>query len=243
MRVAIRRSTRLLPGLLVAGAKLVAALCLAAVALAAGLEAGFSRSVTPGLVRHYTGLFGAGVPARVQRWQEFVRRAPILTVADRGMPPEAALLSNVNRFFNRVAYVPDRELWRVDDYWATPAEMLSVDGADCEDYAIAKYFALRELGVPVDKLRLVYARTWQVANEAHMVLAYYETPDADPLILDNLQGRIERASDRPDLVPVYTFNDEDVLLLQQNAPALRLAPSSNRKWQALVEKLQRELTY
>lgn len=211
--------------------------------LAAGLEPGFSRSVTPGLARHYQVLFGSGVPARLGAWQQFVQRAQLQPVADRGAPAETARLSPVNRFFNDVAYMTDRELWRVDDYWATPAEMLAANGADCEDYAIAKYFTLKELGVPVSKLRLVYARSWLAADEAHMVLAFYDSPDADPLILDNLQGGIDRAASRPDLTPVYMFNEEDVLLLQKNAPALRLGPSSNRKWLALVEKLQRELTY
>jgi len=224
-------------------AGVLAALSLAAAAPAAGPEPGFSRSVTPGLVRQYTGQFGAGVPARLRGWQDFVVRAPLRPVADRGLTGEATLLEPVNQFFNRVAPGSDRDLWNVEDYWATPAEMLSVNGGDCEDYAIAKYFALKELGVPVARLRLVYARTWHAANEAHMVLAYYESPGADPLILDNLQPGIERAASRPDLTPVYTFNDEDLVFLRQQAPTLKLASSYNRKWQMVVDKLQRELTY
>jgi predicted transglutaminase-like cysteine proteinase len=225
------------------GGAAIAASFLVAAIFAAGLEPGFSRSVTPGLVRHYAALFGPRVPAHLNGWQELVRRAQAQPVSDRDTPVEAALLAPVNRFFNRVVYATDRDLWHADDYWATPAEMLAADGADCEDYAIAKYFTLKELGVPVSKLRLVYARTWLAANEAHMVLAFYDTPGADPLILDNLQAGIDRATDRPDLVPVYTFNDEDVLLLRQDAPALTVSPSSNRKWQGLVDKLRRELTY
>ncbi len=225
------------------GAGALGAIGLAAALLAAGPELGFSRSVTPGLVRHYQALFGARVPERLGGWQDFVRRARVQSPPDRGAPAEAALLAPVNRFFNRVDYANDRDLWRVDDYWATPAETVAVNGADCEDYAIAKYFTLKELGVPVSKLRLVYARSWLAADEAHMVLAYYDTPEADPLILDNLQAGIDRATSRPDLTPVYTFNDEDVLLLRGNAPSLRLGPSSNRKWGELIAHLRRELTY
>jgi len=225
-----------------AGAAFAAAIGIATI-VAAGLEPGFSRSVTPGLVRRFQALFGSGVPERLAGWQQFMRRAQLRPVADRGAPANAVQLARVNRFFNDVAYMTDRDLWHVDDYWATPAEMLAVNGADCEDYAIAKYFTLKELGVPVSKLRLVYARSWLAADEAHMVLAFYDSPDAEPLILDNLQGGIERAASRPDLTPVYMFNEEDVVLLQENAPALRLGPSSNRKWLALVERLQRELTY
>lgn len=222
----------------------VALAAFAAAVCAVQAEPGFSRSLTAGLMRHYAATIDAGAPRRLRGWQEFVRRIPVRAVADSGgAPGEPALLAPVNQFFNAVAAVADRVLWRVEDYWATPAEMLSADGADCEDYAIAKYFTLKELGVPVTKLRLVYARTWQAPNEAHMVLAYYDSPGADPLILDNLQGGIERAAQRPDLTPVYTFNDEDLLVLRGGAPALQLRPAVNRKWQLLVDKLQRELTY
>jgi predicted transglutaminase-like cysteine proteinase len=35
-----------------------------------------------------------------------------------------------------------QDLSGVEDCWATPAEMLSINGADCEDFAIDKYFTL-----------------------------------------------------------------------------------------------------
>jgi predicted transglutaminase-like cysteine proteinase len=138
--------------------------------------------------------------------------------------------------------VTDLAHWGVEDYWATPSESLGSNGADCEDYAIAKYFTLKELGVPISRLRLVYAKTWKT-QEAHLVLAYYPGADVDPLILDNLEGSIRPAADRPDLIPVYTFNDEDLLWPQAGAPTLRLSATSSRKWKDVLEKLQLELTY
>ena len=120
--------------------------------------------------------------------------------------------------------------WRVEDYWATPAEFLSSNAGDCEDYAIAKYFMLRELGVPIGRLRMVYVKSGR-SGAAHMVLAYYSAPGVDPLILDNLQRGIERASERPDLIPVYLFNDDDLEILQRGAPTSRFDAHSNRKWQ------------
>ena len=75
------------------------------------------------------------------------------------------------------------------------------------------YDSLLELGVPINKLRLVYVRaTQEVAGgggtiqQAHMVLAYYPKPNADPLVLDNLNKRILPASQRHDLSPVFSFN-------------------------------------
>ena len=66
--------------------------------------------------------------------------------------------------------------------------------------------------MPHAKLRMVYVRA-SIAGApngyvAHMVLAYYPTPEAEPLVLDNLQPGIHLASERPDLLPVFSFNAE-----------------------------------
>lgn len=217
----------------------VVSLFLAAAAIAA--ELGYSRSLTPGLIAQRERQFGTGVRQRLQGWQAFVLETAAPGESTR-QPGEDRLLRAVNRFFNRIPSVTDLAHWRVEDYWATPSESLASNGADCEDYAIAKYFTLKELGVPVSRLRLVYAKTWQ-SREAHLVLAYYPDPRSDPLILDNLQANIQSASDRPDLIPVYTFNDDDLLWPQAGAPTVRLAATSNRKWKDVLDKLQRELTY
>jgi len=213
-----------------------------AAAIAAAAEPGFSRSVTPGLVAHYERLFGRGAGGRLRGWQEFVLRTDGAPAADTKDARETQLLAPVNRFFNRVHSMTDRDLWGVEDYWATPAEMLSINGADCEDYAIAKYFTLRELGIPVSRLRLVYATTW-LSKSAHLVLAYYPGDGADPLILDNLEGRVQPAGERPDLTPVFTFNDDDVQMPQKNAPAAVYGVGSIRNWTTVLAKLQRELEY
>jgi hypothetical protein len=61
--------------------------------------------------------------------------------------------------------------------------------------------------------------------------------------MDNLEGGVRRAADRPDLIPVYMFNDDDMQFTQQGAGAARYDPLSIRKWRLLLEKLARELTY
>jgi len=125
-------------------------------------------------------------------------------------------LEDLNDFFNfYIRFDDDRRIWQQDDYWATPIETIGRGLGDCEDIAIAKYFALAAAGVPVAKLRLVYVRaTIQSFNgpaqQAHMVLAYYPTPNGEPLILDNLDTRIRPASQRSDLQPVFSFNSEAV---------------------------------
>jgi predicted transglutaminase-like cysteine proteinase len=121
-----------------------------------------------------------------------------------------AQLEAVNAFFNRrIVFRDDAAVWNEVDYWASPLELLDKGFGDCEDYAIAKYFTLVALGVPVQRLRLVYVRA-QIDGraQAHMVLAWYREPAAEPLILDNLVNSVRPASRRPDLTPVFSFNSE-----------------------------------
>ncbi|MFA9373395.1 MAG: transglutaminase-like cysteine peptidase, partial [Poseidonibacter sp.] len=106
-------------------------------------------------------------------------------------------LEKINDFFNSVRYKSDKSIYGVSDYWASPIEFLSRDKGDCEDYVIAKYFALKHLGIPTSKMFLSYVRL-QRSSEAHMVLSYYETPNSEPLILDNIRRIIYPASKRTD---------------------------------------------
>lgn len=221
-------------------AALLCAVAFAAAFAAAG-EPGFSRSVTPGLMDHFARLFGQGARGRLEGWKDFVRSSAGRVEQAPGGPGGPGQLGPVNGFFNGLPSIEDSVQWRVEDYWATPAEFLSSSGGDCEDYAIAKYFTLKELGVPVSRLRLVYATTWRT-RVAHMVLAYYSAPGADPLILDNLDGGIRPAAERPDLVPVYMFNDDDLQFAKDGAAAVRHDAQSIRKWRGVMEKLARELT-
>ncbi len=123
------------------------------------------------------------------------------------VPPDEQL-DAVNRFFNQLDFVDDMSLWGKHDYWATPLEMLVIKAGDCEDFAIAKYFTLRYLKVPDSRLRLTYVKSLKM-KKPHMVLNYY--PDSfndDSLVLDSLVGYISQASERIDLIPVYSFNSK-----------------------------------
>ncbi|MBX9754765.1 MAG: transglutaminase-like cysteine peptidase, partial [Pseudomonadaceae bacterium] len=120
--------------------------------------------------------------ARIEEWDGLINSN--LNADENGQ------LQAVNRFFNRqLRFVDDSQNWRQNDYWATPIEALVKGAGDCEDYAIAKYFTLRRLGVPSEKLRITYVKALNY-NQAHMVLTYYSSPSAVPLVLDNLIGEI-----------------------------------------------------
>ena len=147
--------------------------------------------------------FGQKASARLLYWQNIVENAK-----DK---PAHEQLEIANNFFNKVRFLSDQEHWQKEDYWATPLEMLATNGGDCEDYSIAKYFTLRELGIPDHQLKITYVKALQL-NQAHMVLAYYPKPGSEPLILDNLVNEILPASQRKDLAPVYSFNGEGLWL-------------------------------
>jgi predicted transglutaminase-like cysteine proteinase len=137
-------------------------------------------------------------------------RALRVLVAQAARADDASRLALINDFFNqRAAFAEDLDTWGVADHWTTPLELLGRGRGDCEDYAIAKYFALRAAGVPVQRLRLVYVRA-QVGGQAipHLVLAWYAHPSADPLVLDNLVPDVRAATRRGDLTPVFSFNSE-----------------------------------
>ncbi len=134
---------------------------------------------------------------------------------------EEGRLAAVNDFYNRrIQFRDDQEVWGMADYWASPLETLEKGRGDCEDYAIAKYFSLLALGLEPAKLRLVYVRAMLDGRpQAHMVLAYYAQPQAEPLILDNLQTQVRPASARGDLAPVFSFNSEGLWSGVAGAPA------------------------
>lgn len=122
----------------------------------------------------------------------------------------AQRVREVNDFINqRVQWQTDQQIWGQVDYWASPLEMFEKGRGDCEDMAMAKYFALLAEGLPESSLRLVYVRAqFQGRPQAHMVLAWYPTPQGEPWILDNIDPELKRASERPDLAPVFSFNAE-----------------------------------
>lgn len=148
-------------------------------------------------------------------------------------------LERVNEFFNRaVRFEDDQDIWGEEDYWATPLETLATGRGDCEDIAIGKYYALLAAGVPVGKLRLVYVRATINSRsgpqqQAHMVLAYYPSPTAEPLILDNLDGRIRVASRRNDLRPVFSFNSEAVWVGAAASARRDTSTGQMTRWQDL----------
>lgn len=180
-------------------------------------------------------LYGVATPQaqrRIDDWAALLKNTPAGDVRDK--------LNRVNQFFNKhLEFKDDMVVWRQQDYWATPIEFLRKGAGDCEDYAIAKYITLREMGVPASQLRITYVKALQL-NQAHMVLTWYSTPNAIPLVLDNLKDAILPATQRPDLLPVYAFNSEGMWLPQ--AGGNKRVGDSKRlsRWQDLLTRMRAE---
>ena len=204
---------------------------LACLVVAGILQADWDFTLITSKAEKLYGPLGEG-RGRINDWQRLLDEQQGKT--------EQQQLKAVNQFFNlRLRFRDDIVLWRVKDYWATPVEALFRGAGDCEDFAIAKYFSLRQLGVPSEKLRITYVKALR-QNQAHMVLTYYPQPSAIPLVLDNLIDAIEPANQRTDLVPVYAFNAEGLWLPgagggKQVGDAKRLS-----RWQDLLRKMSAE---
>ena len=175
--------------------------------------------------------FGAEYLPRFQKWTGVLQRHradPIATgrpcsgSADRicagptwsafldglGTDALSEQLIQVNRHVNETRYIQDVANWGESDRWAAPAEFFA-RGGDCEDYAIAKYFALRELGVPSERLRIVVLHDRQ-RGRTHAVLAV--TWEHRTLVLDNLRDRIVPWRELPHYLPIYSLNERSAWL-------------------------------
>lgn len=173
--------------------------------------------------------YGKEAYNRLIAWEELVR-------LDRSTS-DRSKLDKVNRFFNdKIRFANDLDVWGTQDYWATPIEFLCKSAGDCEDFAIAKYFTLKALGISDEKLRITYVKAVQY-NIHHMVLTYYSTPDAEPLVLDNLVDSINLASKRTDLVPIFSFNGSGLWMAKQRGQGRMAGSSRIRLWQDLIQKM------
>jgi predicted transglutaminase-like cysteine proteinase len=132
---------------------------------------------------------------RLDEWQQLVASL-------RGRNP-LIQLKLVNKAINQHRYIEDWANWDLADYWETPLQFLERSG-DCEDFAIAKYLALRAAGIPADAMRIVIVRD-HARQRIHAVLAAYVRGRA--LILDSLYDAIVEADAIDHYEPIYSINE------------------------------------
>ena len=110
----------------------------------------------------------------------------------------------INALVNRVHYRSDKKQYGTGDYWASPMEFFENGNGDCEDYGIAKYFALRAMGVGASHMRLIIAKDDQI-NDFHAVLSVKVGNNF--YILDNRTNRIKTDVNLSHLLPIYALNE------------------------------------
>ena len=211
--------------------RLIRSICLL-VGLCLSLFAAAQIDISTELLSRVENKYGVEGRLRVEAWKQ------LLEDPDIKILPTREKLKMVNDFFNQnIDFVDDIFLWGVEDYWATPVEFLAKGAGDCEDYAIAKYFTLKILGVPDDKLRITYVKAVEL-RQAHMVLTYFETPRSVPLVLDNIISQIKLATERKDLIPVYSFNGSGLWLAKARGSGQRVGGSQRLSlWTDLTNRM------
>ena len=128
--------------------------------------------------------------------------------------PVMEKLELTNDFLNNIPWIADSDLWKREDYWATPFETLTTFGGDCEDMAIGKYAMLRLMGIPDDSLGFAYVETHQ--KERHMVLVFKENDDSPLYVLDNQNPDVLPGPERQDLLAIYVFQNDGKLYIIDN---------------------------
>ena len=177
--------------------------------------------------------YGEKAKKRVEIWDKIIQNAKNKDILHK--------LKDVNDFWNKIRYSRDKALWGKKDYWAAPFEFLGKGAGDCEDYAIAKYFSLRKLGVPENKLRITYVKLIRKRTkfeEAHMVLTYYHKPGATPIVLDNVNKRLKLATKRRDLRPIYSFNASGLWQAKNKGrTSIKVGKNNLRNWKSMLNRI------
>lgn len=209
---------------------LLFSLCIVLLFIARTVITGENFQLDKGLLQAVERKFGKEAYKRITAWGNMIRED--LSASDREK------LEKTNHFFNsKIRFANDIDVWGVEDYWATPFEFLGKGAGDCEDFAIAKYFTLRAMGVSDEKLKITYVKALQY-NIHHMVLTYYSDPTAEPLVLDNLLDSINPAAKRTDLMPIFSFNGSGLWTAKQRGQGKGVGSSSRiRLWQDVLRKM------
>jgi predicted transglutaminase-like cysteine proteinase len=135
-----------------------------------------------------------------------------------------AQLEEANQGVNTaIHYVSDLAQFGELDRWSAPLASFATAKGDCEDYAIAKYVALREAGFPGDQLRVLLGRD-RIVQQDHAVLAAHL--DGHWLILDNRWSELRDDIADLNFTPLFAIDHAGVFLLAKPYAKLEHSPAS-----------------
>lgn len=135
-------------------------------------------------------------PCSIHEWKKLVDATRGKSFADQ--------LEIVNGWGNNHPYIEDQMNWGMEDYWSTPFEFMDISG-DCEDYAIAKYYSMKALGVPAERLRIIVLQDLNLGGIIHAVLGVYE--GSQLYILDNQSSQVKPALRIYHYRPIFGINE------------------------------------
>jgi predicted transglutaminase-like cysteine proteinase len=143
----------------------------------------------------------------------------LLAIVDAGRQRDGrARLGEINRAINlAIRAASDEAQYGETDVWASPLTTFSRGAGDCEDYAIAKFAALRLAGIAADDLRILIMRD-AVRGEDHAVAA--ARLDGRWLTLDNRRMAMVEDADIRNYRPTFVMDRDGI---RRYAPAPLLA--------------------
>lgn len=148
-------------------------------------------------------------------------------------------LEMVNFYINAFVGAYDEQTYRSEDYWASRWEFLANGGGDCEDYVIAKFYTLKDLGINPQKMALCIVQDMDNGSY-HMVLLFFEKPHTEPLVLDNLSFKILPLSQRYDLKVKECMNEESYFKLENNELMRNPARRGIKNYSEMLKRNQKE---
>jgi len=204
------------------------------VARALVAEEDFNISISDKVISAAELKYGPTASHRLLAWTKLIESSKKKPIAEK--------LERTNDFFNRIPLKSDMELWGKRNYWPTPVEMLARNGGGHAAFATSKYFTLLALGIKIEQLQITYVTATNLPpdEQAHMVLTYYPTPNAMPLVLDNLDGEVKPANERSDLIPIYSFNGDGLWLSKDRGEGKSAASAHTDLWREMNFRIGKE---
>lgn len=120
------------------------------------------------------------------------------------------IVPEVNDMVNQTPYLADDENWGLEDYWTTPKEFYNKRRGDCEDYAIAKYFALKTAGFPTQHMFLAVGYINNEPSDGHMYLLIQH--HGKLFVLDNIEQDVKPLKEAVSMEIEYLLNEHGVML-------------------------------
>jgi len=134
----------------------------------------------------------------------------LLAIVDKARARDGrARLGEINRAINlAIRPMSDMAQHGQIDVWSSPLDTFTTGAGDCEDYAIAKFVALRLAGVSPDDLRIVVMRD-TIRGEDHAVAM--ARLDDHWLTLDNRRMAMIEDADLRNYRPLFVIDAHSVM--------------------------------